>query len=280
MTWFCSFLDGGRDGLHLGRAFLGKRREEHGVLDGHRGVEVCVQGIFRDIELATQLEIDFDGAAVCDIGGGAVFLVVVGFGHGRAPVHHQAFVVFVRHAGVAYIEFFRSVSRLVLQTELREVRLLEQQARFLEVLEVELLRGVVQVDVFIGGGVFRVGLEGLAHAGEVACEFVGEHLLVGGHFGIELLDLRREGSGHFHERFVGSAQMLLFLREDGVFFSIEFARGVACGIEPGLPLRVFVGAVCGKAGLRRVGEHGSSLAGGANCLFDGASCLVGTRPAD
>ena len=171
--------------------------------------------------------------AVCDIGSGTVFLVVIGFSHGRAPVHHQALIVLVRHAGVAYVEIFRGVSWFVLQRDFREVRLLEQQACFLEVLEVEFLRGVVQVDVFIGGGVFRVSLEGLAHAGEVARELVCEHLLVGGHFGIELFDFRCEGGGHFNERFVGSAQMLLLLREDGIFFPVEL----------GLLLRVFVGVI-------------------------------------
>ena len=93
---------------------------------------------------------------------------------------------------------------------------------FFEVLEVEFLCGVVRLDVFVGGGVFRVSLEGLAHAGEVARELVCEHFLVGGHFGIELFDFRCEGGGHFNERFVGSAQMLLLLREDGIFFPIEF----------------------------------------------------------
>ena len=56
--------------------------------------------------------------AVGDIGGGAVFLVVIGFGHRRAPVHHEAPVVLVGDARIADVELFGGIARLELQDDL------------------------------------------------------------------------------------------------------------------------------------------------------------------
>ncbi|MFR4802668.1 MAG: hypothetical protein ACLT98_04700 [Eggerthellaceae bacterium] len=95
--------------------------------------------------------------------------------------------------------------------DFREVRLLEQQACFLEVLEVEFLRGVVQVDVFVGGGVFRVSRRPRP-CWRSARELVCEHFLSAA-TSASSFDFRCEGGGHFNERFVGSAQMLLLPRE-------------------------------------------------------------------
>ena len=91
---------------------------------------------------------------------------------------------------------------------------MQKQAHLLEILEVELLGGVVQVDRFVRRGEFGVGLERLAHAGEVAGEFVGEHLLVGGHVAVELFDLGGDRTLHAAQGGVDLRKMALLLLEN------------------------------------------------------------------
>ena len=50
-------LDGGRDVLHPRGALLGKRGQKHGILNRHRGVEIRVEAVGFDVELAAQLQV-------------------------------------------------------------------------------------------------------------------------------------------------------------------------------------------------------------------------------
>ena len=76
-----------------------QRVEQQRVLDGHRGVEVGVQAVALDIELAAQLELHRLDAAVHRVAGSAVLLVVIGLGDGVAPVHHERRVALVGDTG-------------------------------------------------------------------------------------------------------------------------------------------------------------------------------------
>ena len=64
-------LDGGRDGLELRGALRGEAGQQQRVLDGHRGVEVALEGVALDVELAAQLQVGLYLAAVCPVGGGS-----------------------------------------------------------------------------------------------------------------------------------------------------------------------------------------------------------------
>ena len=171
-------LDGGRDGLHLRRAALRERCEQERVLDGHGGVEVGVQAVFLDVELAAKLEVHVDGAPIGRVGRGAVVLVVVHLGHGRAPVHDKAAVRLVRDARRADIELLGLLPGLELQGDFREVRLLEQQLDSLKLLGVCILRQVVRVDHAVHGREVRVGLHGVGVRGEVGRQLLRHRPLV------------------------------------------------------------------------------------------------------
>ena len=209
-------LDGGRDGLHLRGALLRERREQERVLDGDGGVEVGVQAVFLDVELAAQLEIDADGAAVGHVGGAAVVLVVVGLGHRRAPVHHEAAVVLVRDAGRADVELLGFLPGLELQGDLGEVRLLEQELHLGELGGVRVLRQVVPIDHAVHGREVRVGLHRVGVGGEVGRELLGHRLLVGRRLALRTLHLAHEGAPDLLELRVSFGEVTLLLAEDGV----------------------------------------------------------------
>ena len=126
---------------------------------------------------------------------------------------------------------------------------MHEQAHLLQVLEVELLGGVIQVDRLIGRGEFSIGLEGFAHAGEVAGELVGEHLLIGRHVVVELLDLGDQSLFHGLELRIGLAQVPTLFDQDGVVGSFVLVAGG----------RRLVARGAGQVRLCWVGEHDVSL---------------------
>ena len=119
-------LDGGGDGLHVFGALCGKRLQQQRVLDGHVGVEIRAKRFALDVELTAVEQVDFDGAAVGLVGGGAVFLVVVHLGNRTAPVDHHAAVVFVGNAGKADVDVLGRSAWSHLQADFGEVGLFEQ----------------------------------------------------------------------------------------------------------------------------------------------------------
>ncbi len=238
------FLDGGGDGLHLRGALTRKRGQQQLVLDCHGGVEAGVQLVVRDVELAAQLQVDVDGAAVRLVGGGAVGLVVVHLGHGAAPVHHQALVVLVGKAGVADVELFGLGACAVLQDHFREVRLRLQDADGGELVGGGALGAVVRVDDAVHVGVLDVRFLLLAVAGEVRGQLVGHVLLVflgllGG-----FAHLRQNAFLHGFDGGVGLGKMCLLFSEDGVlrivdsghaasFFELNMlSHKTCCSVEP------------------------------------------------
>ena len=209
-------LDGGRDGLHLRGALLRERRQQERVLNGDRGVEIGSQAVFLDVELAAQLEVGFDGAAVGHVRGAAVVLVVVGLGHGRAPVHHEAAVVLVQDAGGADVELLGLLPGLELQGDFGEVGLLEQKLHLGELGRVGVLRQVVPVDHAVHGREVRVGLHRVGVGGEVGRELLRHRLLVGRRLALRALHLAHEGAPDLLELRVGVREVALLLVEDGV----------------------------------------------------------------
>ena len=209
-------LDGGRDGLHLRRAALRERCEQERVLDGHGGVEVGVQAVFFDVELAAQLEVHVDGAPIGHVGRGAVVLVVVHLGHGRAPVHDKAAVRLVRDARRADVEFLGLLPGLELQGDFREVRLLEQQLDSLKLLGVCILRQVVRVDHAVHGREVRVGFHRVGVRGEVGRQFLRHRPLVLGRRLARLFHPAHEGAPQLLQLRVRDREVLLLLLEDGV----------------------------------------------------------------
>ena len=171
-------LDSCCDGLHLRRAALRERREQKRVLDGHGGVEVGVQAVLVDVELAAQLEVHVDGAPVGHVRRGAGVLVVVHLRDGGAPVHDEAAVRLVCDARRADVELFGLLTGLELEGHLREVRLLEQKLDVRKPLRVGVLREVVSVDHAVHGGEVRVRLHRVGVRGEVGRKLLGHGSLV------------------------------------------------------------------------------------------------------
>ena len=129
-------LDRCRDGLELRGALRGERGQQQRVLNGHRGVEVALQHIALDVELTAQLQVSLDLAAVCPVRGLSHVLVVVGLGHRRTPVHHNAAVQLVGHASRAQVDVARRGLAGNLQPDMGEVGLLEKQTQTVDGLNV------------------------------------------------------------------------------------------------------------------------------------------------
>ena len=139
-------LDGRSDGRELRRATLRERGQQQRVLDGHRGVEVGAQLVAVQVELATQLQVDFDRAAVGLVARGPVGLVVVHLGHGAAPVHDEVPALLVGHAGGADVDVLGLVGVGELQRHLGEVGAVQQQLGTAELLGVDVGCQVVAFD--------------------------------------------------------------------------------------------------------------------------------------
>ena len=150
------------------------------------------------------------------VGGAAVVLVVVGLGHRRAPVHHEAAVVLVRDAGRADVELLGLLAGLELQGDLGEVRLLQEQLHLGELGGVGVLREVVPVDHAVHGREVGVGLHRVSVGGEVGRELLGHRLLIGRCLALRALHLEHEGAPDLLELRVGVREVMLLLVENGV----------------------------------------------------------------
>ena len=135
-------------------------------MDGYCGVEAGVESIAGNIELASQLKIDVDRAAVCFVRSFAVSLVVVHLGYRRTPVYDEPSVVIVGKTRIAYVEFFRGGAWFVLEHHFGEIGLGLQNTYRGKLFRVGALSAIVRIDDAIHVCVFDIGFLFLA----VACE--------------------------------------------------------------------------------------------------------------
>ena len=193
-----------------------KRAEQKRVLDGDRGVEVHVEVVARDVELAAQLELDGLGAPVDGVGGLAVVLVVVGLGDGVSPVDDEGTTAVVGHAGGADVDVARGAVRRHLEANLREVGLAQQEQEPAELVDGEVVVLVVGVD----DGVERLDggerLHRLVRTSEVRADLVGELAQVCRGALVAVLELLRELVAHGEELCVDLGQVRLLLGDDRV----------------------------------------------------------------
>ena len=209
-------LDGGRDGLELLGVTLLEGAQEQRVLNRDRGVEVHVELVAHDVELAAQREVDRAGLAVHLVGGGAHLLVVVGLGDGGAPVHHERAAALVGHARGADVDVARRSARAHLERDLREVGLQEQQHRAAQLVHVEVVVLVVGVD----DGVERLDggerLDGLVRAAKVQAHLLGhvDEVLLGA--AVVALEVLGDLVANLQQLGVELGEMSLLLLEDGV----------------------------------------------------------------
>ena len=210
------FLDGGGNGLHVLGALCGKRLQQQRVLDGDIGVEIRAKRFALDVELTAVEQVDFDGAAVGLVGGGAVFLVVVHLGNGAAPVHHHAAVVFVGNAGKADVDVLGRGAGAHLQADFGEVGLFEQLCGCGKALAVGVLLKVVIADKVVEHGVVDVGLLGFAVAGEVVLDLALHVVFVFGGLPAASFHLLRQVFRYGLKLGVRVGQVVLLLLEDRV----------------------------------------------------------------
>ena len=144
-------LDRCRDGLELRGTLRGERGQQQRVLNGHRGVEVALQHVALDVELTAQLQVGLDLAAVCPVRGLSHVLVVVGLGHRRAPIHHNAAVQLVGHASRAQVDVARRGLSGNLQPDVGKVGLLEKQAQAVDGLNVGIVCQVERLNHAVCG---------------------------------------------------------------------------------------------------------------------------------
>ena len=209
-------LDGGRDGLEfLGVALLEGAQEQR-VLNRDRGVEVHVELVAHDVELAAQREVDRAGLAVHLVGGGAHLLVVVGLGHRGAPVNHERTAALVGHARGADVDVARRAPRAHLERDLREVGLHEQEHHAAQLVHVEVVVLVVGVD----DGVERLDggerLDGLVRSAKVQAHLLGhvDEVLLGA--AVVALEVLGDLVANLQQLGVELGEMSLLLLEDGV----------------------------------------------------------------
>ena len=156
-----------------------ERGEQQLVLDRDRRVEHGPELVALDVELAAQLEVAFDDAAVGLVARLAVFLVVVDLGDGAAPVDDEMPVVVIGHADVADVDVLGLAAGLELERDLGEVGLLEEQLGTMEALGRDVGGDVVGVDDAVDGLDLGHGLD--VNVGiEVEVQLVGDEVLVGG----------------------------------------------------------------------------------------------------
>ena len=209
-------LDRGGDGLELLGVVALERAQKQRVLDGHGGVEVHVELVADDVELAAQLQVDGALLSIDLVGGLAHLLVVVGLGHGAAPVDDERDRVLVGHAGGADVDVARGAARAHLQADLGEVGLHEQQDDAAELLDVEVVVLVVGVDDGVQGLDGRESLDGLVRAAEVQADLLGHVQKVLARAGVVALEVGRDVLAHLEELGVERREVLLLLVEDGI----------------------------------------------------------------
>ena len=209
-------LDGSSDGLHMGRAPAGKRREQQLVLDGHIRIEVGDETVLFYFELAAQLQVHVDGAPIGHIGGGAHGLVVVHLGHRAAPIHDQAPVVLVRNARRADVELLGRMALLELQGDLREVGLAQKHFHGSQALGLHGVGHVVGLDDVVHGHDVGMGLQDVIPGGEVHGQLLGHGLLVLGGITRHGLHGGYRIAADLLQLAVGLAQVRLFGGEDGI----------------------------------------------------------------
>ena len=206
-------LDGCGDGRELLGVVLLERAEKERVLDGHGGVEVRVELVARDIELSAQQQVDGAGATVHLVGGGAHLLVVVGLGHGAAPVHDERALVLVGHARGANVDVARRAAGAHLERDFGEVGLAQQQEHALELLDGEVVVLVVRVDDRVERLDGGEGLHGLVGAAKVGANLLAHLAQVVRRALVACLDVLGEGVPQVAELGVYRPQVVLLLAE-------------------------------------------------------------------
>ena len=209
-------LDGGRDGLHVGRTPPGERGQQQLVLNGHVGVEVADQARALDVELAPQLQVGVNSAPIGLVTHRAHDLVVVHLGHGTAPIHHEPAVVLVRHARRPDVELLGRLALAELQGDLREVGLAQQHFHDPQALGLHRVRHVVGLDDVVHGHDVGIGLQNVVPGGEVHGQLVGHILLVLGGCGGHDLHGGHRVAADLLQLAVHLGQMRLLGGEDGV----------------------------------------------------------------
>ena len=223
-------LDRGRDRLELLGVVALERAQQQRVLDGDGRVEVHVQLVAHDVELAAQLQVDGALAPVDLVAGRAHLLVVVGLGHGAAPVDDERDRVLVGHAGRADVDVARGAARAHLQADLGEVGLHEQQHDAAELLDVEVVVLVVGIDDGVQGLDGGEGFHGLVCAAEVEAHLLGHVQQVLARAGVVALEVGRDVVAHPQQLRVELLQMGLLLVKDGVVVLVVLLGHVrSCG---------------------------------------------------
>ena len=224
-------LDGGGDGLHLRGALVRERFEQKRVLNGDSGVEIGVQRVGLDVELAAACKVYMNGSAVCHIARGAVALVVVGLGNGASPVYDQAFIVIVGNAGRANVEFLGWLAGFELQRDFCKVRLAQKQAAARQLVGGYFLLRVVRVDDAVHGAIRRVGFARFGIACEVVRDFGKQIEFIARGCGARGFHFAHKFAAHLFQLGVYLGKMRLFGGENGVVGRGAERLGVfGCGV--------------------------------------------------
>ena len=211
-------LDRGRNVAELLGVVAAQRPQKQRVLDGHGGVEVGVDLVARDVELAAELELYGADAAVHGVARGAVFLVVVRLGDGVSPVHDERAAALVGHAGRADVDVARGAVGCHLEAYLGEVGLAQEEQHAAQLIDGEVVVLVVGID----DGVERLdGGECLhdlvvGYARDVRANLGGELAQVGRGVGVAVLEGVGELVADALELGVDGVEVGLLLGEDGV----------------------------------------------------------------
>ena len=224
-------LDGGGNGLHLRGALMRKRFKQKRVLNGDGGVEIGVERVGFDVELASACEVDMDSASVCHIARGPVALVVIGFGYRASPVNDETLVVVVGNAGGADVELLGRLAGLELQRDFREVRLAQKQAAARQFVGGHFLLRVVRIDDAVHGAIRRVGFARFGIAREVVRDFGEQIELIACGCGARGFHFAHEFASHLFQLGVYLGKMRLFGGENGVVGRGAERLGVfGCGV--------------------------------------------------
>ena len=224
-------LDGGGNGFHLRGALMRKRFKQKRVLNGDGGVEIGVERVGFDVELASAREVDMDGSPVRHIACGPVALVVIGFGYRASPVNDEALVVVVGNAGGADVEFLGRLAGLELQRDFREVRLAQKQAAARQLVGGHFLLRVVRIDDAVHGAVRRVGFTRFGVAREVVRDFGKQIELIARGSGARGFHFAHEFAAHLFQLGVNLGKMRLLSGENRVVGRGAERLGVfGCGV--------------------------------------------------
>ena len=148
------------------------------------------------------------------VGGGAHLLVVVGLGHGTAPVHDEGTAAVVRHAHGADVDVARRPAGPHLEPHLGKVGLAEKDEQATELLHVHVVRLVVDVDHGVEGLDRSEGLHRLVVSREVGADLLAHLHEVAGGAALALGELRRYGVAQRQQLCVDLREVGLLLLED------------------------------------------------------------------